>query len=131
MVSPVVCRNWSQLFRFVRFSPLLCIGTVLTLSLYGSYSDRALATEPTSSRKSDLLENYTTGGAIHLGDRLTMTCDTVTPLVQHALCPIGGGFRPGESWFTADQLRVAQDIQLTPYQAEAQPEQLTVINATF
>jgi hypothetical protein len=60
-----------------------------------------------------------------------MTCDVVTLLMQHPQCPIGGGVSPGESWFTADRLQLAQEVRLMPYQAVPQPEQLTVISAPF
>ncbi|MGI0489735.1 hypothetical protein ACN4EK_30315 [Pantanalinema rosaneae CENA516] len=131
MVSPVLSRNWSPRFCSVRFSTVFCLSTMLAVSLNGIASDRSIAAEPMPSRKSDLVEDNSTVRAADLGDTLTITCNVITPLVQHPQCPIGGGIRPGESWFVVNQLAVAQDVHLMPYQIEPEPEQLTVINATF
>lgn len=131
MMNPVLCRNWLRPLGSVRFRSLLCLGTLLAISLNISFSDRALAAEPTPSRKNDFIGNDAVVRSAELGGTIIITCDVVTPLVQHPLCPIGGGVRPGDSWFTDEQLQVAKDVRLTPYQQAPQPDQLTVINASF
>ncbi|MBL1178712.1 hypothetical protein [Pantanalinema sp. GBBB05] len=131
MMNPVLCRNWLQTLRSVRFRSLLCCSALLAISLSLSFSDRALTAEPTPSRKNDFISNDSIVRSTDLGSTITITCDAVTPLVQHPLCPIGGGVRPGDSWFTDEQLQVAKEVRLVPYQQTPQPEQLTVINASF
>ncbi|HEY9618387.1 MAG TPA: hypothetical protein V6C64_16200 [Microcoleaceae cyanobacterium] len=131
MMHSVLHQTWSHLLRSDRVSLLVCISALLTVSLGGICSDRAIAAEPTPSRKSDLVKTHSNLRAANLTPTLTMTCDVVTLLMQHPQCPIGGGVSPGESWFTADRLQLAQEVRLMPYQAVPQPEQLTVISAPF